>query len=59
MEATYLYILSFRQSIKKSLIQGFTVALMRAMISFVFAAGWRLAAFLVTNGRIGILEVFR
>ena len=32
---------------------------MLGMISMVYAAGWRLAAFLVINGNIGILEVLR
>ena len=48
-----------RQSIKKSLLQGFAISFTSGLIYLVYAAGWRLAAFLVTQNRIGIVEVFR
>ena len=50
---------TYRQSMKRSVFQGLSVAFTRGMISIVFAAGWRLAAFLVIDGRIGVLQVFR
>ena len=46
-------------SVKKSLLVAFAIATTSAVVLCIYAAGWRLAAFLVTEERIGILEVFR
>ena len=44
---------------RKSVLLAIAFASTRAVLLCIYAAGWRLAAFLVTEERIGILEVFR
>ena len=46
-------------SVKKSLLVAFGIATTEAVVLCIYAVGWRLAAFLVAEERIGILEVFR
>ena len=49
----------FRESIKKSILQAFTIAFTQAALACVYAAGWRLAAFLIDSERIEVIDVFR
>ena len=49
----------YRRSVKKSLLQGFAVSLSRAAFLGVYSASFRLAAHLVTQGRISVLGVLR
>ena len=47
------------ETVRKSVWLGFAIAFTNALLLCVYAAGWRLAAFLVIEERIGIVEVFR
>ena len=44
---------------KKSVSLGFAIAATGAVVLCIYAASWRLAAFLVIEERIGVIDVFR
>lgn len=41
------------------MLLAFAISFTRASLICVYAVGWRLAAFLITEGRIETFEVFR
>ena len=43
---------------KKSIFQAFATAITNAALLCVYAAGWRLSAFLIENNRIQTIDVF-
>ena len=57
---TFSYLLIYhRDSIKGALLQAIVYAVAQSMTYYIFAAGFRLAAYLVTEGRADYEDIYR